>query len=324
MLTEQEKLKNYVSSNKKGQEYVGVLKQHQDLVLGMVNKIEEHKMVQQKARDGFLLSRIEAIEKERENQRINDYYNNIMRTQMEAQQGEKEYRRKRKVKREGKSKVVVLNEEDLRERKDEILNHKDKRVDLLKEMGLAEKAEDSKQFQPSSFKFDDESIKNRILALRKNKKQEKTFKPYQRLRGMARVIAAFFILQKYARVNSDKRKEGMVIFMKHDISLHLEITRVWVLSCVKPILLSIINDPTAKMNIAEERTDPGNIKAIRIYVRMKGIFNGLLENTTKTRAPGSIFEFFNRITRDGKFLPMEWLLPVEQRYLTFSASGKLT
>jgi len=77
------------------------------------------------------------------------------------------------------------------------------------------------------------------------------------------------------------------------------------------------------MNILEE-ADSGNIKAIRVYVRVKGIFNNLLENTTKARAPGSMFEFFNRITQDGKFIPMEWLLPIEKRYLTFTSNGKLT
>jgi len=236
MLTEQEKLKNYVSTDEKGQEYVGVLKQHQDLVLGMVNKIEEQKMKQQKARDGFLLNRIEAIERERENQKINDYYNHIMEMQMQAQREEVEEEKRKKRKKE-ENRMVVLTDEDLRKRKNELLEQQDRRSTLLHEIGLTEHKDST--FQASALKFDDESIKNRILALKRNKNKNKRFTPYQRFRGMARVVAAFLILRKYASVNSNKRKEGMVIFMQHDISLHTEIVRVWVLSCIKPILLSV-------------------------------------------------------------------------------------
>ena len=58
-------------------------------------------------------------------------------------------------------------------------------------------------------------------------------------------------------------------------------------------------------------------------MRIKGILNELITNTSKSRTPNTIFEFMQRISQNGKFIPVEWLLPIEKKYLTFTSNGKL-
>ena len=217
----------------------------------MINTIEKQKESQRTARDSFLLSRIEAMEKDMENQKINEYYNNIAQMQLQVQQAQQaqsqaqaqaqeEFKRRRRI-IQRQNKLTVITEEELKKNKDSLLIQESKRTELLKEMGLSDNNEtQNKPAYSMPTQFDNNSIKNRIMALRSKHKQSVERSPFQKFRGMARVVSGFFILQKYAKTNGVKRREGMLLFMNHDITLHLDITRVWVLTSIKPVLLSVI------------------------------------------------------------------------------------
>ena len=67
-----------------------------------------------------------------------------------------------------------------------------------------------------------------------------------------------------------------------------------------------------------------SVRSLRIYVRVKGLMSGIMDGTSKTRAPATIFEFIKRITQEGKFIPQEYVLPIEKKRLTFDINGRLT
>ncbi len=82
MLTEQEKLKDVVTKMSTTENYRDMLKEHQDLTLGMISTIEEQ---QQKVKDAeltTLLHRLEQLEEHRKQdvaqvQANNEYYQNM-------------------------------------------------------------------------------------------------------------------------------------------------------------------------------------------------------------------------------------------------------
>lgn len=217
-------MKCAISGSREGREHAELLGEHQNLVLTMLSTIERQKQAQQGAISEFLLSRIDVVTKER---------------RFGGGQGEMGgHQIQRKPRRDKpRQRVVVLTKEELERGKELILEKKEKCNQLLKEIGVAERSEDSKEVK--TVVSDDRLLKERILGLRHRKKEQPKKRPIQKFRGLARVVAAFFILQKYSKVNVEKRKEGMLSFMKHDIDLHLEISRAWLLSCAKPVLLSV-------------------------------------------------------------------------------------
>ena len=64
-------------------------------------------------------------------------------------------------------------------------------------------------------------------------------KPIQRFRGLARVVAAFFILKKHASKLSKQQKEGKLVVMKQDIILNSNVCEIWIMKCIRPILISV-------------------------------------------------------------------------------------
>ncbi len=86
-----------------------------------------------------------------------------------------------------------------------------------------------------------------------------------------------------------------------------------------------MNDSAANFAIVDAEL-PGAERAsrcLRIYVRVKGIVDGLISGTGRTQMPATIVDFVRRLTRPGKFLPSDYWLPVERRRLGFDAAGRL-
>ncbi len=64
-------------------------------------------------------------------------------------------------------------------------------------------------------------------------------------------------------------------------------------------------------------------RCLRIYVRVKGIFEGLIMGSSRAQMPPTVIEFLRRFTQSGKFTPPDYWLPVEKRRLAFDVAGRL-
>ena len=64
-------------------------------------------------------------------------------------------------------------------------------------------------------------------------------KPIQKFRLVARAIRAFLYLRRYAKENAAKIRQEQETLAGHDILLHKEVARGWLLESIRPILISV-------------------------------------------------------------------------------------
>ena len=73
------------------------------------------------------------------------------------------------------------------------------------------------------------------------------------------------------------------------------------------------------LSLAEEEL---NVRCLRIQVRVKGILEALISGTDNVQTPVTLFQFLNRLIREGRFIPNEYFTPVEKKRLTFDVNGR--
>ena len=140
------------------------------------------------------------------------------------------------------NKVKLLNQEELKKRKQEILTNETMKAQLMDSIGLPK---DIESIIKANFNVKSEKVvnvhnkgrldKNLIQKYIQISKRHVGLTPIQKFRGMAKVVTAFFILRKVARCN-DKQKE---LFIKYDIMLHSHICENWLLKITKQIISSV-------------------------------------------------------------------------------------
>jgi len=64
-------------------------------------------------------------------------------------------------------------------------------------------------------------------------------------------------------------------------------------------------------------------KILRIQVRIKAILESLIINTDTEQSKGPIIKFLNRLTTAGKFIPDDYLTPLEKQRLTLDDHGRI-
>lgn len=79
------------------------------------------------------------------------------------------------------------------------------------------------------------------------------------------------------------------------------------------------------MNIVDASlsTEQKKLNSIRIQVRVKGIIETLKSDTTPLLAPMPVFQFLQRLTQEGKFIPTDYFSQIEKKRLTFDTTGRL-
>eukprot|EP01022_Parablepharisma_sp_SALTPOND_P018787 TRINITY_DN3116_c0_g1_i1.p2 TRINITY_DN3116_c0_g1~~TRINITY_DN3116_c0_g1_i1.p2 ORF type:complete len:304 (+),score=27.38 TRINITY_DN3116_c0_g1_i1:386-1297(+) len=140
--------------------------------------------------------------------------------------------------------LKVLPEEEVKKLKGNYLSTKEKKESLLRAMGINPE-EDQLDFGAGTglenldfenMKF---SIRDKLKALKENKWHKTNLTPIQKWRGIARVIAAFLFLRSHALKNFGKMKEEQQVYFTHDINLHLDIARAWLLQSIRSVILSV-------------------------------------------------------------------------------------
>eukprot|EP00826_Nyctotherus_ovalis_P048099 TRINITY_DN5631_c0_g1_i1.p1 TRINITY_DN5631_c0_g1~~TRINITY_DN5631_c0_g1_i1.p1 ORF type:complete len:332 (+),score=66.50 TRINITY_DN5631_c0_g1_i1:525-1520(+) len=329
MIMEQEQLKNALLKAKtQADPYAEMITKQQYRTIGLLGSINKQKELETEARRVQLLSYIEVMKNNRGSNwthvpTISKSKAKRFQTKDSESDSDSEDEEVR-----ARPNVKMLNVMDLKKRKDRILSDEVTKAKLMNSIGIAKDMENiaKANLNIKTRSMIDYSSKTNVNAnlIRKyvqniKRSTKSQLSPIQRFRGMARVIAAFFILRKHSTLLNEKQT---LLFIKHDILLHSAICKSWLLNCIKQVISSVIEE--TQEELLNELGDDSELKPIRVFVRIRGVISGLCENTNRVRMAESLLDFLRRCVERGNALPYEWMFPIERRYLRNVSQSKYT
>ena len=118
--------------------------------------------------------------------------------------------------------------------------------------------------------------------------------------------------------------------MKESIEIFLEVAGSWVLKAVREPIMSILSDTSLNFKLSGKdlwfskgKPDALNTKILKIHVRVRGIFQGLIAHTNKQSLPKPLMIFIDKYINNGAFIPINYLVPYEKSRLEFDKFGAL-
>lgn len=329
MIMEQEQLKDALQKAKiQADPYAEMITQQQYGTIGLLGSINKQKELETEARRMQLLNYIEVMKNNGGSKwnyapivpKFKAKHFQARVNESDSDSEDEEVRRKPNVK--------ILNVVDLRKRKKRMLSDEATKAKLMNSIGIAKDMESIAKANlniktgsvvdcSSKANVSANLIKRYVQNVKRNAKSQ--LSPIQRFRGMARVVAAFFILRKHSALLNEKQTR---LFIKHDIFLHSAICKAWLLNCTRQIISSVIEE--TQEDLLSELGDDCELKPIRVFVRIRGIISGMCENTNRVRMAESLLDFLKRCVERGKALPYEWMFPIERRYLRGVSQSKYT
>jgi hypothetical protein len=116
--------------------------------------------------------------------------------------------------------------------------------------------------------------------------------------------------------------------MRDAIEYFKKIAVNWVLKATKDPIVSVITDPSLDFNVTAKsiwfskgKPDALNTKKLKLHVRIKGLFEGLLQATNPKSMPKPLMLFIDRFINNGAFIPQEYFVPYEKARLNFDKFG---
>jgi len=149
--------------------------------------------------------------------------------------------------------------------------------------------------------------------------------PTRKFRALAQVIHAWFCLRKFTSKNIWKIKQEQLTLFKHDYNVHIELVKSWLISGIRPVILSIFSQPDMSLDISEYGIISAEIQGriVRLQVRVKGILEALVNGADNTQKFVEIVRFLIRMTSNGKYLPDDYLWKFEKTIIEFDTNGKI-
>lgn len=118
--------------------------------------------------------------------------------------------------------------------------------------------------------------------------------------------------------------------MRDAIEYFTKIAVNWVLKATKDPIVSVITDPSLDFNVTAKsfwfnkgKPDALNTKKLKLHVRIKGLFEGLLQATNPKSMPKPLMLFIDRFINNGAFIPQEYFVPYEKARLSFDKFGAI-
>lgn len=125
-------------------------------------------------------------------------------------------------------------------------------------------------------------------------------------------------------------KKAYIRDMKESIEIFKEVAGTWVLKSARDPIISILSDTSLDFNVTAKdfwfnkgKPDALNTKKLKIHVRIRGIFQGLLDTTTKASFPKPLMLFIDRFVNNGAFIPQNYFVYYEKSRLNFDDFGAL-
>ena len=133
-------------------------------------------------------------------------------------------------------------------------------------------------------------------------------------RAIALGVVSFLSLLKAVRRNkANDRVENLKIFYDA-LKIYQDVSKTWLLKAVRTPLISVLNDAKLNFNFMDEDVsdlEKKESRMIKAQVRVKGIIEGLIANTTPKEFPDSLTSFFASFTDKGSFIPDKLLTKFE-------------
>lgn len=137
------------------------------------------------------------------------------------------------------------------------------------------------------------------------------------------IMTCSSMLEKKGRLKAENIKN-----MEDAIKIYMEAAKGWVLKSIKAPLTSILNDQkldlglSSKDNTSKE-SEALKAKILKIQVRVKGILDGLIENTNEVNMPVPLRIFIDKLIDDGAYVPQSYFTPFERSRLDVDQFGAL-
>ena len=116
---------------------------------------------------------------------------------------------------------------------------------------------------------------------------------------------AWFKTRKDVEKSKLRKREDVVKELDDGLTLYGDIAKTWLIKCIKHSLLSILKDPQLNMNFTDGGA--GQLEAanrlMKAKVRLKGVFRGLLDNTSSKIMPVPLISFLASILKPGQYIP---------------------
>jgi len=254
MLESQNKLNELLSKipDVMAPQFKDIITSQQSMIMNLFNTLDSIKERQREHEVFELTKKLESLETRISNERSNPYkkLESLITAQNQPQVTKRQTLAGAAAlgldpKLNKKPQVKVLKDEEVKEMKIDYLGTKEKKENLLKVMGLHVEDEKldlgpDKALGDLNFEEGKGSIRDKLKALKEIKRRNsKLIKVGNRFRGVARVIYALFYLKKYAKQNIGKMKQEQQVYLNHDITLHLDIAKAWLLQLTRPVILSV-------------------------------------------------------------------------------------
>lgn len=170
--------------------------------------------------------------------------------------------------------------------------------------------------------------------IKKQKRKREMLESKIKIKGIRRFRAIVWgiLFPSFAYSVMVKRKGQMksiyIQEMRETIEYFKKIAVNWVLKATKDPIVSVITDPSLDFNVTSKsilfnkgKPDALNTKKLKLHVRIKGLFEGLLQATNPKSMPKPLMLFIDRFINNGSFIPLEYFVPYEKSRLNFDKFG---
>lgn len=212
--------------------------------------------------------------------------------------------------------------------------------EILDSIGLKEDEEDIYLDEDRNFKFDPTLPEVQKIDLlqklklareaREVERRKAQIKGKSKFRVIGLVVLFPILTYKSIMERKSRTKLASIRTMEESIKVYLEVGKTWVLKAVRNPLTSVLNDPNLDLNISSKdriwnisQIEANKLKLVKIQVRIRGIIEGFIDNTTEAEMPGPLRLFIDKLTSNGTFLPSSYLLPFEKSRLELDSFGAL-
>lgn len=182
------------------------------------------------------------------------------------------------------------------------------------------------KFDPDLSPDQKAAIMQQVRANREAQRQREVrrlIKGKRRFRVIGWVVMFPRFLQNSIIHRRTVMRESNIRQMQDSIKVYSEVAHSWIMKAVRMPLVSILNDPNLDLNILGTKPDNANAKFLKVTVRIKGIIQGLMENTTATDMPTPLRMFIDRYIANGSHIPQKVLLAFEKSRLEWDQFGAI-
>ena len=207
------------------------------------------------------------------------------------------------------------------------------REELLKDLDLEYENEEDYFTEAKKYKYGELSQEERSkvydqISVEKMKRERSEHKRFIRGKRRFRALVWTILFPVFVFAAMMKRKGTMkkayIKDMKDSIEIFREVAGTWVLKSARDPIISILSDASLDFNVTAKdqwfskgKPDALNTKKLKIHVRLRGIFQGLLNNTNKESFPRPLMLFIDRFVNNGAFIPQKYFVPYEKARLEF-------